>query len=97
MVDAAALPNLVKLARTRLNGEAKRAIQGQAFNTMECLIDLIKGLFAHMKSVNQLQGELGSEYQREGESVVTFANRIRDIGKQILDAKKLEAGEVTEA
>lgn len=97
MVDVAALPNLVKLARTRLRGDAKRAIQGQTFENMEELVDLIKGLFADMKSINQLQGELGSQFQREGESVVTYANRLRDLGKQILETKKFENGTIDDA
>ena len=47
-----------------------------------------------MKTVNQLLGELGNEYQQENESVIAFANRRRDIGARIVDAKKIE-GQVT--
>lgn len=65
MVDVAALPNLVKLARTRLKGKAKRAVQGQVFKNIEELVNLMKGLFARMKSINQLQGELGSQFQKK--------------------------------
>lgn len=39
---------------------------------------------------------MGQEYQRPGESVLAYANRIRDLQKQILEEKKFQiAGEVS--
>ena len=94
MIATAAEGNLVKLLRAQLKGEARQAIRGQTFETIETFCKAIKDVYAPAKTVNQLLGELGNEYQQENESVIAFANRMRDIGARIIDAKKIE-GEVT--
>jgi len=36
-----------------------------------------------------LQGELDNVYQKNEEDVVTYANRVKILGKQILEAYKI--------
>ena len=90
MIDAAAEGNLVKLLRAQLKGEARQAIRGQNFETIETFCKALKDVYAPAKTITQLLGELGNEYQQENESVIAFANRMRDIGARIIDTKKIE-------
>ena len=94
MIAAAAEGNLVKLLRAQLKGEARQAIRGQTFETIETFCKALKDVYAPAKTVTQLLGELGNEYQQENESVIAFANRMRDIGARVIDAKKIE-GQLT--
>ena len=80
-------PNLAKLIRSKLTGEARKAIYGQAFATIGELKDFIKAIYAPAKTVHQLLGEMGNEYQRDNETVISFANRIRDLGRVLLRRK----------
>ena len=88
MIATAAEGNLVKLLRAQLKGEARQAIRGQTFETIETFCKALKDVYAPAKTVTQLLGELGNEYQQENESVIAFANRMRDIGSRIVDTKK---------
>lgn len=89
MVSEGSEANLVKVLRSKLVGEARKAIIGEKFETVEALKDYIRDLYVPAKTVHQLQGDLGSLFQRENESVLSFANRIREVGKGILEAKRV--------
>lgn len=87
--------NLVELIRTKICGEALETIVGQEFATIDALLNFLKDIYVTTRSVKQLLGDLGNEYQREDENVITFANRIRDIGNHILEAQPIAVGNVT--
>jgi len=53
------------------------------------LINYLKQIYSSSKTVYQLQGELDSVYQKNKEDVVTYANRVKILGKQILEAYKI--------
>lgn len=97
MIEPNAEANLVKLIRSRLIGEARQAILGQAFPTIDALKDYIKNIYAPAKTTNQLLGELGNEFQRDSESVIAYANRMRDLVNRILEARRIEIGAVDQA
>ncbi|KAJ8687774.1 hypothetical protein QAD02_023568 [Eretmocerus hayati] len=69
MVGAANEPNLTRLLRSKLVGEARTAIQGQSFSTVEELKDFVKTIYAPAETVNQLLGEMAKEFQRDDETV----------------------------
>ena len=94
MITAENEANLTKLIRSRLTGEARKAIYGQAFATVEQLKDFIKAIYAPSKTVHQLLGEMGNEYQKDHESVISFANRIRDLGRRIIETQRVNAGNI---
>ena len=96
MIEEGAERNLVKLICSKMFGEARSAIVGQTFNTIDGLKNFFRSIYFPVKSVQQLIGELGREYQREGESVISFTNRLRDIGRKILETKKL-SGELNQS
>ena len=58
--------------------------------------DYLKAIYSPAKSVAQLLGELGNEFQDNNETVITFANRISMLGDRIFEAKKLEGGTISE-
>ena len=97
MVTAENEANLTKLIRSKLSGEARKAIYGQAFANIEQLKDFIKAIYAPAKTVHQLLGEMGNEYQKDHESVISFANRIRDIGRRIIETQRVNVGNIDAA
>ena len=92
MLEDNAEPSLAKFLRPKISGEARQAITGQTFATVEELKNFLKKIYAPAKSVTQLLGDLGKEFQDNEESVITFANRLKILGSRITEAKKLEAG-----
>lgn len=81
---------LVRVLRNKLRGEARRAIHGTQYATVEELCKFLKSVYNPAKTVYQLHGELGAIYQKSGESVLSYANRINDLGNRIIDAHKTE-------
>jgi len=49
------------------------------------LTKYLKRIYDPSKNVYQLQGELDSFYQKNEEDVVIYANRVKILGKQILE------------
>lgn len=91
MIGEANQANLVRIVRSRLIGEARRSIRKKEFLTIEELKTHLKNYFFSTKTVFQLQGELGSLYQKENESVSKFANRVVDCGETLIEVYKLES------
>lgn len=81
---------LVKLARSKINGEARKAIYGHDFTTIEALKTYLREIYFSNQSVFQLTGILGNTFQRHGENVISFANRVRELGSRIIEAYKYE-------
>ena len=90
MIGPESEANLARLVRSKITGEARQAISGQTFNTINSIKDFLKKIYAPAQTIPQLLGEMGNEFQRDEESVISFANRIRDIGSKILEVKRLE-------
>ncbi|EZA61824.1 hypothetical protein X777_09147 [Ooceraea biroi] len=86
MLPSEAESQFTKIVRTRRAGEARRTIQDQEFDTIAKLTKYLKQIYGSSKNAYQLQGELGNIYQKNEEDVVTYANRVKVLGKQILEA-----------
>ena len=86
MLPSEAEPQFAKIIRTRIVGEARRTISDQDFENVAALTKYLKQIYGGTKNVYQLQGELGNVYQKNNEDVVTYANRVKLLGKQILEA-----------
>ncbi len=97
MVGVDGEANLAKFKKSRLVGEARQAVTGQTFATIESIRSYLEPIYSSAKTIHQLQGELGAEYQRDDDPVIVYANRIRDIQRRILEAKKLSAGRTADA
>lgn len=88
MLPDEAESQFTKILRTRIVGEARRTIQDQDFDSVAQLTQYLKQAYGDTKNVYQLQGELGCIYQKNEEDVITYANRVKILGKQILEAYK---------
>ena len=97
MITAEKEAKLKKLIRSKLTGGARKAIYGQAFATVEQLKDFIKTIYAPSETVHQLLGETGKEFQKDHEFVISFANRIRDLGRRIIETQRVNAGHIETA
>ena len=96
MIEPQGESNLVKLIKGKIIGEAKRSLCGQKFTSIKQLKEFLKNIYSSVKSVEQLLGELGNEYQREKDTVIAFANRIREIGNRIIESETVLKGEITQ-
>lgn len=96
MLPPEAEPQFARIIRTRIVGEARRTIQDQDFDSVAQLTKYLENTYGPAKNIYQLQGELGRIYQRNEEDVVTYANRVKFLGKQILEAHK-NSGNTTPA
>lgn len=88
MLPAEAELQFTKIIRTRIVGEARRTIQDQDFDSVAQLTKYLEQIYGPSKNIYQLQGELGCIYQKNEEDIVTYANRVKMLGKQILEAHK---------
>lgn len=77
--------NLVKLLRAKLTGEARKSLIGQNFDSLEEFKAFLKKLYFAPTSLHQLRAQAGQLYQFENESVVSYANRMREIGRKIIE------------
>ena len=87
MIEPESEINLVKLIRSKITGEARQAISGQVFLTIDELKTYLKNIYTPARTIPQLLGELGQEFQKDYENVITYANKIRDIGTRILEVR----------
>ena len=61
MLEDDAEPSFKKFLRSKISGEARQAITGQAFATVEELKNFLKQIYAPAKSVIQLLGDVGNK------------------------------------
>ena len=88
----AAQENLALLLRRKLSGEARKCIFGSTYATIEESIEKLKIVYAPVKSVYQLQAELGNTFMWERENFILYAARIKEIADRIEDAHRLNNG-----
>uniref|UniRef100_A0ABD2X052 Uncharacterized protein n=1 Tax=Trichogramma kaykai TaxID=54128 RepID=A0ABD2X052_9HYME len=65
-------------------------MKGATLNSVDELKKHLKQLYGTGLSLTALQGLLSRQIQQNGESVLTFANKIRDIGNEIIQKKEAE-------
>lgn len=72
---------LTKIIHARLTGEARRSIQDQDFTQVRQLTNFLKSILGTTKSLLQLQAELARNDQKAEETVLTYTNRAKAIGR----------------
>ena len=92
MIEPESEINLVQLLGSKISGEARQAISGRTFLTIDELQIFLKNIYSPARTTPQSLGELGHEFQIDHENVITFSNRIRDIGTRILDLHNSDNG-----
>jgi len=86
---------LVRAIRNKLKGDAHRSILGKTFNNMQELVEFLRTKYGPRETVYEAQGRLAYLYQKKDEKVAAYANRVRELGKRILDAHKRETGQIS--
>ena len=81
---------LTQLIQTRLLGEASRATLDQTFSNVNKLTEFMEFAFGHPKTSNELNGELSQLRQKEKETIIIFANKIKEVGRKIKKARLIE-------
>uniref|UniRef100_A0ABD2W0M5 CCHC-type domain-containing protein n=1 Tax=Trichogramma kaykai TaxID=54128 RepID=A0ABD2W0M5_9HYME len=91
MVSATQKATLLLLIRSRLTGEAANSIYDMTFTTLDEFKKHFKDYFSSAVEPYQLRARLGTEYQREDERVMTFANRLKELVRRITEAENITA------
>ena len=76
MTDLAMEQTLVCLLRGKLEGEVRKLMMGNVFATLDELKNFLRDYYFSGKTIHQLLGNLGNIYQKEGERVVSYANKV---------------------
>lgn len=87
--------NLVRAVRNKLKDDAHRSILGKTFNNMQEFVEFLRTKYGSRETVYEAQGRLAYLCQRKDERVVAYANRVRELGKRILDAQNRETGQIS--
>uniref|UniRef100_A0ABD2WAR0 CCHC-type domain-containing protein n=1 Tax=Trichogramma kaykai TaxID=54128 RepID=A0ABD2WAR0_9HYME len=88
MVGSDGEATLVLWLKIKLPTEARKAIGGKEYKKVSEFKKALETYYCLSRSIPQLQGELGNIYQKQDESVLSYANRIREIERQILEVKR---------
>lgn len=82
----AAESNLTKLIYgSKLSPKVRASLNSEIPNSIANLTTALKKIYVPSKTLFQLQGELGTIYQLDYESVVDFVNRLRKKGREIVE------------
>ena len=88
MIPEANEPDLAKLIKRRLTGEAAKAMEELIFHNINDLIKYFEANFGSYKPHLTLMGELPAARQMRNEKVLTYANRIRRIAIELKEVAK---------
>ena len=83
-------PDLAKLVKMRLSGEALKSMHGKNFTSIDEIAKFLDKLFGSSKGYNQLSGELAALKQKQSENVVTFSNRVKTTSDELYEAANRE-------
>ncbi|CAB0037871.1 unnamed protein product [Trichogramma brassicae] len=97
MVGADGEAALVMWLKIMLPLEARKALAGTEHKKVAEFKTALEKFYCTSRSIPQLQGELGNIYQKQDESVLSYANRVREIERQIIEIKKGGAAEEPDA
>ena len=92
MAGAAQEGLLVRLIRGKLIVEARKTIQGMTFDTLNALKAHLRTIYLSTKTIHQLQRDMSREFQRDDQSVISFANRIRELKNHITEIQEANTG-----
>lgn len=88
--------NFVKSLRNKLKDDVRRSIIAVRFSKVSELVEHLRSIYAPHEAVYEALGKLSNVFPKSNEEVIAFANRVRELGKRILDAFKREYGTVSQ-
>ena len=87
--------HLVKLLMNKLRGYAFLAVEDTSVLTVKELGNKLKDMFAPAKTVNEYRGKLGSIYQRPGEEIFSYKDRVKNLRLAIMDGEQVRHGNIS--
>lgn len=87
---------LVRAVRNKLKGDAHRSILGKVFNSLQSLVEFLRNKYGPRETVYEAQARLAYICQKDDERISAYANRVRDIGKRIIDAQKRQSSIISQ-
>ena len=87
--------HLVKLLMNKLRGYAFLAVEDASVSTVKEFGNRLKDMFAPAKTVNEYRGELGSIYQRPGEEIFSYIDRVKNLRLAIIDGEQSRHGNIS--
>lgn len=97
VLPEAAEENLAKLVQRKcLSQSVKASLNNKKFTKVAEIIKALKAIYTPIKTEWQLQGELGSIFQKENDTVVIFSNKLRKKGQEIVELFKVNNPECTD-
>ncbi|XP_076390574.1 uncharacterized protein LOC143264993 [Megachile rotundata] len=88
LIPAHAEGTLVKLIIGHLSGHAAAAVEDEEIYTVAELCNTLKDIFGPQRTVDHYRGELASIYMKNGEHVLDFITRVKDLRDAILDCDR---------
>jgi hypothetical protein len=55
----------------------------------------VKDMFGPGKTVNEYRGELGTVFQRPGENILDYIDRVRNLRVAIIDGERCQYGSIS--
>lgn len=87
---------LVRAIRNKLKGDAHRSILGRVFSSLQGLVEFLRSKYGPRETVYEAQARLAYICQKNDEKVSAYANRVREIGKRIIDAQKRQSNGISQ-
>jgi len=87
---------LVRAIRNKLKGDAHRSILGKVFSSLQGLVEFLRSKYGPRETVYEAQARLAYICQKGDEKVSSYANRVREIGKRIIDAQKRQSNDISQ-
>ena len=95
MVPSQYESHLVKLLMNKLRGYAFLAVEDASVSTVKEFGNKLKDMLAPAKTVNEYRGELGSIYQRPGEEIFSYIDRVKNLRLAIIDGEQSRHGNIS--
>jgi hypothetical protein len=89
-------PQLVKLLMNKPRGHAFLAVEDNEVVTLNDFGNKLKDMFGPGKTVNEYRGELGTVFQRPGENILDYIDRVRNLRLAIIDGERCQYGSISQ-
>lgn len=86
---------LVRAIRNKLKGDAHKSILGKVFDSLRSLVEFLRKKYGPRETVYETQARLAYLCQSNNEKVASYANRVRELGKRIMDAQQRQFGTIS--
>ena len=88
MVPRSQEPYLVKLLMNKLRGHAFLAVEDGVVLTLNDFGNRLKNMFGPGKTINEYRGELATVFQRLGEEILDYIDRVKNLRLAIMDEER---------